>query len=118
MSDIPVNANRDRWAGKKVPSKRKDDKADYIILEPEEDGLVNDTTMKEKMHVFHVSRRISRYLSSLLFATGAISILMSAEYLLGANLLLALELKALFLTVLGFIGLVNLICGLLLLAKE
>jgi hypothetical protein len=112
---MPTQTNRKR---KKMPSKSKGDEPDYIAAEPKEDGLVKDTTMKEKMRVFHVSRKISMYLGGLLFATGAISILMSAEYLLGADLLLALELKAFFLTVLGFIGLVNLICGLLLLAKE
>ena len=103
---------------KQLPSKREDDKADYVILEPKEDGLVKDTTMKEKLQVFHLSQRISTYLRGLLFATGAISILMSAEYLLGAELLLAFEMRALFLAVLAFIGSVNMVCGLLLLAKE
>jgi len=98
--------------------KKKQTKADYVILDSSEDSLVKDTTVKEKFHVFEISKRISKYLSSLLFVTGAISILLSAEYFLGARLLLSFELKTLFILTLGFIGVVNLISGLLLLAKE
>lgn len=93
-------------------------KADYVILDSPADHLINDTTAKEKFRVFQLSKRISKYLFGLLFATGAISIFLSAEYLLGTRLLLALEFKTLFLFALGLIGVVNLICGLLLLAKE
>jgi len=98
--------------------KKKQTKADYVIFDPPEDSLLKDTTVKEKFHVFEISKRISRYLSSLLFVTGAISMLLSAEYFLGARLLLSLELKTLFIITLGFIGVVNLVSGLLLLAKE
>jgi len=98
--------------------KRKDTKADYVILDPQQDSLLQDTTVKEKFHVFEISKRISKYLSSLLFVTGAISILLSAEYFMDARLLLSSELKTLFILTLGFISMVNLICGLLLLAKE
>jgi len=98
--------------------KKKETKADYVIFDPTEDSLIKDTTVKEKFHVFEISKKISRYLSGLLFATGAISILLSAEYFLGAKLMLAFQLKTLFLLALGFIGTVNLITGLLLLAKE
>jgi len=98
--------------------RKKQTKADYVILDPPEDSLLNDTTVKEKFHVFQISKKISRYLSSLLFATGAVSILLFAEYFLGARVLLSFELKTLFILALGFIGMVNLFCGLLLLAKE
>jgi len=98
--------------------KKKETKADYVIFDSPEDSLLKDTTVKEKFHVFEISKRISKYLSGLLFATGAISILLSAQYFVGAKLLLAYELKTLFLFALGFIGAVNLIAGLLLLAKE
>ena len=98
--------------------KKKQTKSDYAILDSPEDSLLKDTTVTEKFHVFEISKRISKYLSSLLFATGAISMLLSAQYFLGAKLLLAFELKTLFILALGFIGAVNLISGLLLLAKE
>jgi len=101
-----------------MPKKKKPAKADYLILDSSEDSLLKDTTVKEKFHVFEVSKRISRYLSSLLLVTGAISMLLSAEYFLGARLMLSFELKTLFILALGFIGVVNLISGLILLAKE
>ena len=98
--------------------KKKQTKTDYAILDSPEDSLLKDTTVKEKFHVFEISKRISRYLSSLLLVTGAISMLLSAEYFLGARLMLSFELKTLFILALGFVGVVNLISGLILLAKE
>ena len=98
--------------------KETETKADYVILDAQSDNLLKDTTIKEKFQVFEISQRISKYLSSLLFITGAISILLSAEYILGARVLLSFELKMLFILTLGFIGVINLISGLLLLAKE
>jgi hypothetical protein len=105
---------------RQLPPKRQDnqDEDDYVILEPKGDGLLKDTTMKEKIQVFHLSQRISTYLRGLMFATGAIAILMSAECFVGAEFLFTLEMRPLFLGVLTFIGLVNMICGLLLLAKD
>ena len=97
---------------------KKESDADYVALDFEEDGLIKDTTVKEKSNVFEISKRIGKYLSGLLFATGAASILLSVQYFLSAKLLLVSELKNLFLLALGFIGTVNLIAGLLLLAKE
>ena len=101
-----------------MSEKKKENEADYAILDAKEGDLIKDTTVKEKFHVFELSKRISRYLSGLLFATGAISILLSGEYFLGARLMLAIELKSIFLFALGFIGVVNLVVGLLLLTKE
>ena len=98
--------------------KETETKADYVILDAQSDNLLKDTTIKEKFQVFEISQRISKYLSSLLFITGAISILLSAEYILGARVLLSFELKMLFILTLGFIGVINLISGLLLLSKE
>jgi hypothetical protein len=97
--------------------RRKKKETDYSF-DPLEDSLIKDTTVKEKIHVFKISRRISKYLSSLFFVAGAMAILLSVQYFLGARLLLSVELKTLFLLALGFIGIVNLIAGLLLLAKE
>lgn len=99
-------------------SDKEEKEADYVILDAKEGDLIKDTTVKEKFHVFELSKRISRYLSGLLFATGATSILLSCEYFLGARLMLAIELKSIFLFALGFTGVVNLVVGLLLLTKE
>jgi len=101
-----------------MSQKKKESKADYVIFDPSEGALINDTTVKEKFHVFEISKRISKYMSGLLFATGAISMLLSCQYFLGARLLLAFEMKNLFLFALAFIGAVNIVSGLLLLAKE
>jgi len=98
--------------------KKKQTKADYVILDPPEDNLLKDTTVKEKFHVFEISKKIRRHLSGLMLVTGAISVLLSAEYFVGARLLLSYELKTLFILTLAFVSVVNLICGLLLLAKE
>lgn len=98
--------------------KEEKEDPDYAVIASAEDGMLEDTTVREKSSVFKISKRISKYVSGLLFATGAVSILMSAEYFVGARLLTVFELKNLFLFVLGFIGTVNLICGLLLLSKE
>jgi hypothetical protein len=43
---------------------------------------------------------------------------LSVQYFLGAELLLSFELRTVFMLALSFIGVVNLISGLLLLAKE
>jgi len=93
-------------------------KADYVILDSQSDNLLKDTTVKEKFQVFEISQRISKYLSSLLFVTGAVSMLLSAEYILDAHALFSFELKMLFILSLGFVGVVSLVSGLLLLAKE
>jgi hypothetical protein len=98
--------------------KKRETETDYGVNDPQGDSLIKDTTVQEKIHVFEISERICKYLSSLLFVTGAISVLLSAQYFLGARLLLSFELKTLFLLALAFIGVVNLIAGLLLLAKE
>jgi len=101
-----------------MSQEEKETESDCLVLDSLEDGLLKDTTEKEKSRVLQISRKICKYLSSLLFATGAISILLSAEYFIGARLLLSFELKTLFILAMGFVGVVNLISGLLLLAKE
>lgn len=102
----------------KMSQKKDESKADYVIFDASEDSLIKDTTVKEKSHVFEISKRISKYVSGLLFATGAISMLLSGQYFLGAKLMLAVEMKNLFLFALAFIGAINILSGLLLLAKE
>jgi len=82
------------------------------------DDLIKNTIEKEKTHVFRVCAKISRRLGVLLLVTGALSIVLSAPYLLLAKWLLTAEMKILFLAVIGFIGAVNILCGFLLLAKE
>jgi len=101
-----------------MPKKKEETKADYVILDSQGDSLLKDTTVKEKFQVFKISQKVSRYLSSLSFITGTVSIFLSAEYLLDAQLLLLSELEIIFILALGFVGIVSLVSGLLLLAKE
>lgn len=96
----------------------KEEDPEQMISTPAEDSLIKDTTISEKYHVFEISKRLSKYLSGLLFAAGAIAILVSGVYFIESTSLLLLGSKSLILLVLGFIATVNLICGLLLLTKE
>jgi len=82
------------------------------------DDLIKDTIEKEKTHVFQVSARISKRLGVLLIFAGVLSIILSAPYIALAKWLFTAELKILSLSIIGFIGAVNILCGFLLLAKE
>ena len=82
------------------------------------DDLIKNTIEEEKTDVFKVCARISRRLGVLLLITGVLSIITSGPYILLAQWLFTAELKILFLALIGFIGVVNLLCGFLLLAKE
>jgi len=78
--------------------------------------LLKDTTGVEAREVFKVSAKISGHLSSLMIAVGALlsifslyGILTSAQFLFS---------NPLFIGALGFLGVINIFCGLILLAKE
>ena len=101
-----------------MDKKKELKKADYVILNVREDNLIIDTTTHEKFRVLKISQRISKYLSGLLFASGAVSVLLAAQYILGARLLVELQLKSVFISAVAFIGAINIVAGLLLLSKE
>jgi len=86
-------------------------------LEPTDD-LIKDTIEKEKTNVFQVCARINRRLGVLLLVTGISSIVLSGPCILLARWLFTVELKALFLSMIGFVGTMNILGGFLLLAKE
>jgi len=96
---------------------RKPPTEESVSPEPTDD-LIKDTIEKEKTSVFQVCARISKRLGVLLFFTGVLSLILSAPYVLLAKWLFTAELKILFLSIIGFIGAVNILCGFLLLAKE
>ena len=97
--------------------KKREIKVDTSHLRTEEEKLVEDTTRVEKLDVFEVSGRVGKYLSVLMIAVGAflsffsLHVLGSPEQppLLTSNLVIAL---------IGFLGVINTLCGLILLAKE
>ena len=105
-----------------MPKKRrKKRKRNEIVVPPphfrtEKDALLKDTTKVEALDVFKVSGKIGRLLSGLMIAVGALlslfslfGILTSIEFIF-SNLL--------FVGTLGFLGAVNIFCGLMLLAKK
>jgi len=81
------------------------------------DNLVVDTTRKERFRVFEVLASMRKYLIGLLMAVGAVSTFLSIECVIGVQIFSS-QLSLIALIAMGFIGVVNIICGLLLLASE
>ena len=101
-----------------MPKKRK--RKEIVVAAPafrrREEALLKDTTGVEALDVFKASEKIGRRLSGLMIAVGALlsllslyGILTSAEFLFS---------DPLFVGALGFLGAINIFCGLILLAKE
>ena len=101
--------------------KRKRKNTNEIVVaaphfKSKKDELLKDTTGVEAFDVFKASGKIGRRLSVLMIAVGALlslfslfGILTSIEFIF-SNLL--------FVGALGFLGAVNIFCGLILLAKK
>ena len=103
---------------KKRRKKRK--RNEIVVAAPsfrsEKEALLKDTTGVEALDVFKVSGKIGRRLSGLMIAVGAllsllfvVSILTSLEFIFS---------NPFFVGALGFLGAVNIFCGLMLLAKK
>jgi len=101
----------------------------YLSRRREE--LLEDTTTAERIHIFEISARIGKYMSGLLIAVGALLAFVSTQFLfselktplsaltfLDVKLLFTPEWRTLSIIVLGFVGAVNVFCGLVMLAKE
>jgi len=101
-----------------LPRRHKKPQTEESVSPEPTDDLIKNTIEKEKTSVFRVCKRISRRLGVLLLVTGVLSIILSGPYTLLAQWLFTAELKILFLSIIGFIGAVNVLCGFLLLAKE
>jgi hypothetical protein len=80
------------------------------------DNLVIDTTRRERFQIFEVLASIRKYLIVLLMFSGAFSTFFSVQLLMGAQLFSSSSFIAL--AAMGFIGVANITCGLLLLASE
>jgi len=85
---------------------------DYI---PKREPVFKDTTGTEALDVFKVAETVGRVLSLVMFAVGIFVISLSAYSILTA---VKMFLNPLFLGILGLVGAINIICGLLLLAKK
>ncbi len=104
---------------RKLPKKKRKRK-EIVVAAPglrrRGEELLKDTTVDEARDVFEASAKIGIHLSSLMIAVGAFlsllsvySILTSAQFLFSSPL---------FIGALGFLGAVNIFCGLILLAKK
>ena len=99
---------------------RRKRKKSYINCEPptiDVDNLVVDTIRKERFQVFEVLASMRRYLIVLLMFSGALSTVFSVQFLMDIQMFSS-SLSFIALAAIGFIGIANIICGLLLLASE
>ena len=81
-----------------------------------EETLHEDTTGVEALDVFKASEKVGRFLSILIVAVGALLSLFSLYGILTSTPFLFSD--PLSIGALGFLGVINTICGLILLAKE
>ena len=101
-----------------MPRKRKKESEisvnapDYI---PKREPIFKDTTGTEALDVFTVAENVGRVLSSVMIAVGIFVIVLSVYSILTS---VNMFLNPLFISVLGFVGALNLLCGLLLLSKK
>jgi hypothetical protein len=92
--------------------RRKKPHIDYGPRIIDVDNLLKDTTRTERFQVFEVSASMRRPLAVLLVICGLLSTVLSAQLVLGAQ-------QSLFVLIaIGFIGITNIVSGLLLLSSE
>jgi hypothetical protein len=99
---------------------RRKRKKSYVDVEPpliDVDNLVVDTTRKERFRVFEVLASMRKYLIVLLVVSGGLSTFFSVQFLMGVEMLSS-SLSIIILVAMAFIGVANIVCGLLLLASE
>lgn len=82
------------------------------------DDLIVDTTGEERFHIFEVCNSICKYIAGLLMATAAVSTFLFLQCFMGVNMFSTSLLKLVFIIAIGFIGIANIVCGLVLLSKE
>ncbi len=85
-------------------------------------GLLHATMLgiggEERFHIFEVCASLSRYIASLLMATAAVSTFLFLQFFMRDNMFSTPLLKLVFIIAIGFIGIVNIVCGLVFLSKE
>lgn len=88
-----------------------------LHLKRRKESLLEDTTGVERLAVFKVSRRIGRILSSLIIVVGLLLLVFSLGFL-DIGMFFTDQMKKLTIGFMGFLGVLNTLCGLLLLTKE
>ena len=101
----------------KLPRKKKKREIsvrapDYI---PKREPILKDTTGTEALGVFKVAKNVNRGFAFAMVVIGIFIIVLSAYSNLSS---INLFLNPLFIGVLGFVGAINILCGLLLLSKK
>jgi hypothetical protein len=99
---------------------RRKRKKSYIDLAPstiDVDNLVVDTTRRERFQVFDILASMRKYLAVMLMVSGVLSTFFSVQFLMGVEMFSS-TLSFIALSAMVFIGLANIVCGLLLLASE
>ena len=91
---------------------------DTSVLKRREEELLRDTTGSESYDVFKVSARFGRLSSRLVTAVGVLLLGFSLYSLFIDAQFAFLDSGVFFFSLLGFLGAVNILGGLLLLAKE
>ena len=96
--------------------KRRDIPVPPPALRPKEQPLLRDTTGVEALDVSKASMKIGKYLSGIMIGIGAALSLFSVySVVTPADFALS---NPFFISALGFLGAINIFCGLILLAKE
>jgi hypothetical protein len=97
--------------------KRKKSCSDVEPSTIDVDNLVVDTTRRERFQVFDILASMRKYLAFMLMVSGVLSTFFSIQFLMGVEVFSS-TLNFIALTAMGFIGVANIVCGLLLLASE
>ncbi len=85
---------------------------DYI---PKKEPIFKDTTGTEALDIFKLTGTIGRIFSLVTISAGIFAIFyVIYNVIISANIFL----DSIFITILGFIGAINIVCGLFLLAKK
>ena len=99
---------------------RRKRKKSYLNVEPptiDVDNLVVDTTRRERFQIFEILASMRKYLAVMLMVSGALSTFFSVQFLMGVEMFLS-AVNFIALAAMSFIGVANIVCGLLLLGSE
>jgi hypothetical protein len=89
------------------------------MVEEEEQHLLKNTIEEERLHVCHVVRRLGSKLSGLMFTCGVLVLVFGVYLLLvPQDSVLSPRVSVIMTGALGFVGVLNILCGLLLLLGE
>ena len=98
--------------------RRKEVLVDTSVLKRREEEFLKDTTGSESFNVFRISARFGRLVGRLLASVGVLFLILSAYVLFSGAAFSFLGSEIPLLILLGSLGAINILSGLLLLAKE